>query len=77
MVTDSDAPALPLKDKEIVYITNLAQSENIKNDTNDINGEIYTNTKEAKQALDERANYIKTIDSDYLITGNDCDELLD
>ncbi len=79
--TDLDAPALPLKDKEVENITNIAYSGVIKNknynsDINDINDgtEIYTNTKQAKEALSERANYVKSIDSTYLITGNDCDE---
>ncbi len=77
LATDFDAPSLPLKDKEVENIKNIAQNgvvinKNYNGDNDEI--EIYTNTKQAKEALSERANYIKSIDSDYLITGNDCDK---
>jgi hypothetical protein len=80
LATDFDAPSLPLKDNQVENIKNIAQNGvvinknyNGDNDNND-EIEIYTNTKQAKEALSERANYVKSIDSDYLITGNDCDE---
>jgi hypothetical protein len=76
--TDLDAPALPLKDNQVENITNIAHSSLLKNKNYNIddNGEseIYTNTKQAKEALSERINFVKYLGSDYLITGNDCDE---
>ncbi len=54
VVYDPDAPALPLKDREVENITNLAN-----------NDDIYTNTTEAKKALNDRSNYHKTQFSNY------------
>jgi hypothetical protein len=54
LVYDPDAPALPLKDREVENITNLAN-----------NDDIYTNTTEAKKALNDRSNYHKTEFSNY------------
>jgi hypothetical protein len=69
IVSDINAPSLPLKDKEIENVTNLVRHGVINND-------IYTNTQEAKKALSERLNYneakLKFIDPNYLLTGDDC-----
>ncbi len=72
---DTDAPALPIKDKHLDNITNLANF--------DVTDDIYTNTEEAKQVLIERADYHYASslnieaninnNNEYLITGNDCD----
>jgi hypothetical protein len=71
-LTDSDAPILPLKDKEIEIVTSLTRNNNHNGNID----EIYTNTKEAKEALNERLSYLNIKDPkpDYLMTGNDCDE---
>jgi hypothetical protein len=68
LATDFDAPVLPLKDIQVEHITNIAHSGVIsnKNYNIDSNGDIYTNTKQAKEALSERAG--------YLLTGKDCDK---
>jgi len=77
VLTDSNAPILPLKDREIEIVTNLAHSGviNIEN-YNSNDGDIYTNTEQAKEALNSRLNYLNLNDNDpnYLITGDDCNE---
>jgi hypothetical protein len=71
VITDIECPALPLKDREIEIVTNVARSDNNNNNENDT--EIYTNTKEAKQILNERLTYldINGTEPDYLLTGDD------
>jgi hypothetical protein len=80
-VTDTNAPVLPLKDREIENVTSLARN-GIINNKNYNKDDIYTNTEQAKQALSERSNYHYAmatndnpnyIENSYLITGNDCD----
>ncbi len=70
MVTDINAPVLPLKDREVEHITTLARSGVLNNESYNRN-DIYTNTEQAKKALSERANINNN--NEYLITGNDCD----
>ena len=70
MVTDINAPVLPLKDREIEHITTLVRNGVVNNESYNRN-DIYTNTEEAKKALIERANINNN--NEYLITGNDCD----
>lgn len=69
VLTDSNAPVLPLKEREIEIITNLAHSNIINHVSND-NCDIYTNTEQAKEALSSRLNYLNLNDNDpdYLIT---------
>ena len=77
VLTDSNAPILPLKDREIEIVTNLAHSSVINNENyNSNDGDIYTNTEQAKEALNSRLNYLNLNDNDpnYLITGDDCNE---
>jgi hypothetical protein len=78
MVNDMDAPSLPLKDKEVSNITALVRQSSVMHSNKSNNGEdIYTNTKEAKQALKQFTDYHFATPSDnptYLITGVDCDE---
>ena len=80
VVTDANAPVLPLKDREVENITNLANSSLIKNQNYNVDNslddvDIYTNTKQAKEALSERSNYVKSLVPEYLITGTACDEI--
>ncbi len=53
IVNDQYAPALPIKNKDLDNITNLANVQ-----TN--NDDVYTNTREAVQALTDRSNYHDT-----------------
>ena len=77
--TDPLAPSLPLKDKEMDNVTALVRQSSVMHKNK--NGEmedIYTNTKEAKEALSDRSNYLGVIDGlnnpEYLLTGDDCDD---
>lgn len=71
LVADEGAPHLPLKEKEVEHISTLVRQSSIMKSE-----DIYTNTKEAKEALSERLNYIDVNNSDpgYLITGSLCDD---
>ena len=53
---DPHAPMVPLKDKEVQHIQQLARHGSVSNTDDDI----YTNTNDAKKALKARSDYQKT-----------------
>ena len=82
IVNDIDAPSLPLKDNEMSNVTALVRQSSVMQHSNKSNNmnDIYTNIKEAKQALKQFSDYHLATpnngldNSTYLLTGADCDE---
>jgi hypothetical protein len=76
--SDPMAPSLPLKDKEMDNVTALVRQSSVMHSNN--GDDIYTNMKEAKQALKQFSDYHLAIPNNgldnpmYLLTGVDCDE---